>query len=57
MAKWKTKAYKKKSLRERRKIELGRKGVESFGKLPKGREGAAFDSEVGIFIREGSCRH
>jgi hypothetical protein len=60
MAKWKTKAYKKKSMLERRRLEdrtrFGR-GVTSFGKLPSGRERIALDIAVDRFIREGSCRH
>lgn len=60
MSKWKTKAYNKKSMRERRRLEdVARfgKGVASFGKLPSGREGAAFDRSVDRFMRAGSCRY
>jgi hypothetical protein len=59
----KVKAYKKLSMRERRRLEASARfarygdDVTVFGKLPSGREGAAFDRMVDRFIREGSCRH
>ncbi len=56
MAKWKTKAFKKKSMRERRRLEGGGEAT-MFGKIPSGHEGIAFDRAIDIFIREGSCRH
>jgi hypothetical protein len=60
MAKWKTKAHKKKSLREHQRIEVAArfgKGVVPFGKLPSGCDRIALDRMVDRFIREGSCRH
>jgi hypothetical protein len=60
MAKWKNKAYKKKSMRERRRLEVVTrfgKGVTPFGKIPSGREGVSLDRAFDRFIREGSCRH
>lgn len=59
MVKWKTKAYKKKSLRERQRIEVITRvggGVDTFGKL-SGRERITLDHKVDRFIRDGSCRH
>jgi hypothetical protein len=56
MVKWKTKAYKKKSMRERQRMEGSVDGFR-FGILPSGRERAAFDLAVDRFIRESSCRH
>ncbi len=57
MAKWKTKAYKKKSLRERQRLEGAKGSVEAFGKLPSGRGRIALDIAVDGFIRVSSCRH
>lgn len=60
MSKWKTKACKKKSMRQRQRLEAAAHFGESvvpFGKLPSGRERVAFDHFVDKFIREGSCRH
>jgi hypothetical protein len=56
MAKWKTKAYKKKSMRERQKVESTVDGFK-FGRIPSGRERVAFDLAVDRFIRDSSCRH
>lgn len=58
--KWKIKAYKKKSIRERRRLEVTlRFGKSAFtlGKIPSGRAGVAFDRAVDRFMRDGSCRH
>lgn len=57
VSKWKTMAYKKKSLRERQRIEGAKRGVEVFGKLPSGRGRIALDHAVDRFIHESSCRH
>jgi hypothetical protein len=56
MAKWKIKTYKKKSMRERLRLE-GAGDATTFGKIPSGRIGFALDRAVDRFIREGSCRH
>ncbi len=56
LKKYKTKAYKKKSMRERQRIEASN-GVSSFGRLPSGRQRIAFNQSVHKFLLEGTCRH
>jgi hypothetical protein len=56
MAKWKTKAYKKKSMRERRGLEAAG-NVTAFGRISSGHERAVLDLAIDRSIREASCRH
>ncbi len=49
----KVKAYKKLSVRERRRLA----GVMHFEKRLSDREAVSLDRAVDRFIREGSCRH
>jgi hypothetical protein len=56
MTRRKTKAFKKKSMRERLKLESGEEAI-TFGKIPSGHESIVLDRAIDRFIREGSCRH
>ncbi len=51
MRKYKTKAYKKKSLRERQRIETSN-GISSFGKLPSGRQRVMLGQSLHKFLQE-----
>jgi hypothetical protein len=53
----KVKAFKKLSMRERRRRGLEAMGATVFGKIPSGREGVAYNRSIDRFIRAGSCRH
>jgi hypothetical protein len=53
LSRWKVKAYKKLSMRERQRL----RGFTHFGNRQSGRERVSLDHAVDRFIREGSCRH